>query len=202
MKAATINTRMRSLAKTFGKDSIIYKTAQDYIESKVKNDFIKRNKDGDVVGIRQVKTLPDQIFGRSDVFNEYVPAVQDIFSREIKAFKEEMAAGRQGPMTKEEEMLMKTGPRKAMQDPLLSKYVSRKATLIAEDLADWDGTVDDVYQVRDNTERAIDLEDLIAEANDLLDTRVKTADWVRAARDLVTRYTERVEYQRRKGLIA
>ena len=201
MKAATINTRMKSLAKTFGTNSVIYKTARDYIESKVKDDYIKRNKSGEVVGIRQVKTLPDQIFGRSDVFNEYIPAVQDIFSREIKAFKEEIAAGRQGPMTKEEEMLMKTGPRKAMQDPLLSKYVARKATLIAEDLADWDGTVDDVYQVSGNKENAINVEDLIAEADDLLDTRVKTAEWVRAARDLVTRYTERVEYQRRTGKV-
>ena len=64
---------------------------------------------------------------------------------------------------------------------------------MAEALADYSGTVDEVYVVRDNKYNVPDVSDLQETAQDLLDNRTKTVDWVRRAQDLIIEYKERTE---------
>lgn len=174
IKISTANARMGNIIKTFGKSSEVYKTASDYIEERVDEKFIKRDKDNNIVGIRQTKeseAIADNAFGRSTVFNEYLPTVSGL----LKAVKEENNI--EGSVKENKKILMNL------------------AEIHSSTLRNYDTTVDDIYDVRDDVD-ALGDSTMVAEAQKLLDTREKTSAWLSAARDLVARYDIAVQEAR------
>lgn len=174
IKVGTANARMSNIKKTFGVDSEVYKMASDYIEERVDEKFIKRDTSGNITGIRQTKEaekLSENAFGRSDVFDEFLPTVSGL----LKAVKEENDI---------------KGSVKDNRTVLINL-----AEVHAANLRSYDVTVDDIYDVRDDVDALGDAT-MVAEAQQLLDEREKTSAWLSAARDLVARYDEAVQEAR------
>lgn len=188
--AKKINYRLGTLIKTFGKDSQIAITAKDYILSKVDSNYIKYNKKGEVVGVREVKDLPTELFGRSYVFDQYIPSAKDLLKRELKALKEEISE--KASLKSDEKDFLKMKQSSALANKQIKQKLIQRANVVAEDLTDWDGLVDELYQVRDDVEGLNDAS-FISAAQELLDTRAKTVEWVRKTRELVRLYFETAE---------
>lgn len=178
--AGTANARMSSIINEFGIGSEVYQMASDYIEERVDEKFIKRNKAGDIIGIRQTKEAKDKlgenVFGRSDIFNEYLPTTNSIYK---KVMEEE---GYSGTIKANKDVLR----------PLVEVY--------AHKMGSYDDTVLDVYDVRDNTD-ALDADvyaahDFHGRAVALLKIREKTSEWIDAARALVDEYEIEVQKER------
>lgn len=195
--AKKINYRLNTLIKTFGKNSQIAITAKDYILSKANAQYIKYNKKGEVVGVRDVKDLPVELFGRSYVFDQYIPSAKDLLKRELKALKEEISE--KASLKSDEKDFLKMKQSSALANEQIRKRLIKRANVVAEDLTDWDGLVDELYQVLDNTEDLYESSTFIDNAQDLLDTRAKTVEWVRAARELVRAYFDAVDAQEREN---
>ena len=199
IKIPTVNRRLSTLREEFGIDSEIYKAAEGYIEEHLNDKFINRDEYGNIVSISKSKEALDlpRVFGRSDVFDEYIPTVTQVYKRELEAQRqlyEDRSEYMQGPLTALEAALESgVSTKKIIQDPLIARYLSYKAEQMAEALADYSGTVDEVYVVRDNKYNVPDVSDLQETAQDLLDNRTKTVDWVRRAQDLIIEYKERTE---------
>lgn len=202
IKIPTVNRRLSTLREEFGVNSEIYKAAESYIDEHLDDKFINRDGFGNIVSISKGKEALNlnKLFGRSDVFDEYIPTVTQVYKRELEAQRqlyEDRSEYMQGPLTPLEAAfeggLTERNVRKIVQDPQIARYLRGKAEQMAELLADYDGTVDETYVVRDNKYNVPDVSDLQARAQELLDNRTKTVEWVRQAQEVIIEYKERTE---------
>lgn len=203
ISVATAHARLKKIYDTFGPESTVYQTAASYVEEHIDDKYLRRDADGNIMGISQSKELKNKeaLFGRSYVFDEMLPTVQKkggILDREITAFKKEIR-DRQGPLTAQEQEIMTSNTKTILKDPTLTKFFTGRANVIAADLDSYDqkdGIINEVYIVRDNLEGLIEgADDFHSDAIELLDRKERTADWVREARKLVQDYYAAVDRQ-------
>lgn len=200
MMAGTANYRMGQIIKEFGVNSEVYQMASEYIEEHVDDKYIKKDKAGNIIGIKQIKSkyqteevpddkygkvvkitgieegTPDSVFGRSDIFNTYLPSPTQIFST-VKAEE-----GIKGSVKENKQVLR----------PLVEAY--------AHKMRSYDTTVSDVYDVKDNVD-ALDADvysahDFYSRAVSILQYREKTSEWIDAAKALVEEYDIQVQLER------
>ena len=203
ISVATANARLKKIYETFDPKSSIYQTAAAYVEEHIDEKYLKRDDDGNIMGIKQTKELKNKeaLFGRSYVFDEMLPTIQKkggILDREITAFKKEIK-DRQGPLTEQEQEIMTSNTKTILKDPSLTKFFVGRANIVASDLSKYDqddGIISEIYVVRDNSEGLIEgADDFHNDAVELLDRKERTADWVREARKLVRDYEAAVDRQ-------
>ena len=183
----TINRRLRNLYEdpNFGPQSEEYQLAKEYIQDRVKDDYLFTNKAG-VLQVRQTKEAKEDtaILGKSNVLKEYVPTSKEMYSQAFDVWKEQYDKA-----DLVENPLKNVKKSEAIKDPMVQRYLAGIVHEITANLSDYDSVVDNVYRVRDNDWNA----EFAAEAQALLDDRSKSRDWVSEARDLVRRFDEAEE---------
>lgn len=197
LSIGTANTRLASLAKTFGIDSAIYDLAESYIKERITDEkYLKINDEGHIVSIVNSKKINTNTWGRSQKFNEYIPSTEDIIKDSLDFYKNDLA-NKEEPLTKEEKANMKYGPRTVKKNPELYNKLVLAAITRAEDLSDYDGTRSDVYIVRDNNKslpsEIYDSHRFYERAQEIIDDSTKTQEWVHKARQLINEYQEIAE---------
>lgn len=189
---AAANQRLNALAETFGTDNEIYQTADDYISERLDEKYLVRDDQGTLVRIKQSKDIKAKPWGKSTSADEYIPTVRDVIKKEMGFLKEELE-DRVGPLTKQEDKLMKgkLTQTEAKTDPNMYKRIVRGAIQRAADLGDIDSLIDELYGVRDNAAAVVPelYGNMQEEAQALLDSREKSSEWVFRARKLVDEYT-------------
>lgn len=186
---STINRRLKNLYedKNFGPDSEEYKLAEAYIRDRVKDDYLYTVKEGKKnAGLLQIKQTEEAkadtaILGRSTVLQEYVPTVYNMYSKEYDALYKEYDSSDliENPL----KGIKKTD---ALKNNNMLSFLRDRIIATTEALNDYDAIVDDIYRVRDNSWSST----FANRAQDLLDERGKTRDWVRRARQLVADFDE------------
>ena len=196
-----VNRRIAQIAKQFGTDSEVYKRATHYIEANVNDKYLKKNKSGEVVGIRQTKEAlaETNLYMRPEALNEYVPTINDLFKSEKQALIDEIENRDKlsiGPDLSLAEIKGMTIREAKMGR--LSTYLTNRIEAVYADLNKQKAIVSNVYDVRDNKQGLNDAEytggRYYEEAMDLVDElqngKGRDRDWVRRARALVQRYED------------
>lgn len=193
-----INKRMRDIISTFGSRSEVYTKATSFIKANVKDDYIKYDASGDIMGIRQTKEAKadTKLFARPEALDEYLPTVESLFVREREAIKQEIEDKEYtGP-----EINTKASARKLRVDPILAPFITGRIESLFGDLNDFDSLKDEVYGVRDNTSlldnTVYDERHFYDRAASLIDNLERTQTWVREARQLVAEYDDACQAQK------
>ena len=199
--ASKVNYNLGTLIKEFGFGSDVVKAAQNYIESRTDKSFIKYNKKNEIVGIKQKKDLPEEIFGRSWVFDQYLSSATDMYNREIDDMRETIKEKRDKlgvALTPEEEKILDSSNAQIKKNKALKQKVRLSIESVYANMLDMDDLVNKLYNIINDTgELEYDAYIYINDAQYLLDRRETTAEWVREAQELVRSYTEAVEREER-----
>ena len=198
-----INYNMKSLISTFGGDSEIVQAARDYLESRLDDKYLKRDKaTNEIIGVVQSKDLTSKQLGRDKTVLSYIPSAKQLIKQEVDTYKEELKQKNKNDLTDEEKQILKSSSAKIMKDPKLETFFTNQAKKTAADLSDYDTITDEVYEVADNKEDLIeDAQYYMSWATGLLNDRntMTMREWVIEARQLVTKYIEAVETERRNA---
>lgn len=202
---AAANQRLKALAKTFGYESEVYKMASAYIEDRIDEQYIRRDKNNNIKNIiaHQGKEIEKEssftnkqgteikrnytvveegvdlnnAFGRSYTFEQYLPKVMDLFKAVAKDNNVE------GTIRGNEAVKKKL-------IPLANAY--------AHQVTEYNAAIDELYNVRDDIESvgSYDPETAIRlseEAKSALDDRERTDTWIALANQLIQEYNDAYE---------
>lgn len=206
----TINKRLVKLREEFGVDSAVYKAAEDYIkehfpdkimvEKKNKNGeivtkknsntpvlvekkMLNKDKDGHILSISKnsVNLGKKYIFGRSEVFDEYIPTVSEAYKREADLLKERIGP----PTTLEQKIISSKSQKEMVADPKIKAYLKNQANRTAKALNEYEDIVDTLYEAASKG-----TEKIKTSAQNLLDIRERTVDWIAQAKLVVEAYEQ------------
>ena len=202
---AAANQRLKALAKTFGYESEVYRMASDYIEDRIDDDYIKRDKNGNILRIvahqgkevekessftnkngteikRKYTVVEEGVdlnnaFGRSYTFDQKLPKVMDL----LKTVATENNI--EGTIKGNAEMKKKL-------IPLANVYAHR--------VTEYNSAVDELYHVRDDIDALASYDPetairLSEEAKGALDDRERTDTWIADANEIIKEYHDAYE---------